>query len=903
MPSRSSLILAGVLALVAWTGLARAHPFLPANPVQGPTPSQEAAQIPLGRLPDTVRPMAYRLDLTIDPAQPQFSGHTEIDAVLLKPARVIFMDGRDLRVSRAQVRAGGSTVDAHYQQVDDTGVVRLDLPRELPAGPVTLSFDYTAGLRDDAEGLFHARVGGDWYAWTQLESIDARRMFPSFDEPGFKTPFTVSVTAPASAKVFANAPELSVTLSAAGLVHRFAPTRPLPTYLVALCVGPFDVLQTTVPPNEVRTRPLPFRVIATRGQKPRMQLALTEGPRLLERLERFIGMPYPYAKLDLAASPLEDGGMENAGLILFEDPILLLSSQARLDQLNDFGDTVAHEMSHQWFGDLVTPDWWADIWLNESFAEWLGDKISDEWRPDLEIGATALAESFSAMATDAQARAHPIHRQITRSRQIAAAFDDITYLKGAQVLRMFESYLGSEKLRQALRLHLERFAWGTASTDDFFRSLATATGDPRLVKAMRSFIDQSGVPVVTVHETPRGLLVSQQRYHPLGVDAPAPELWGIPVCLSRSRTRTCTLLDTASMTIPPVPGTGPLMPDAGGVGYYRFRLDDAAWSPLIQAIPTLSTREAMAVGDSLWADFAAGTGRFSRVVAGARALGDRPELPAATLLAEPLERLARSVLTPEEQPGYRRLMDAIYAPRLAALGLDVHRGAYASEPAPTRALRQALVPLVALEARDARVRMTLAEAAVASLGGQAAALDDAFRLTALRVAVQDRGVSFMQQLKAALAKSSDPGFREDATQALGSADTPELATAALDLAYSPGMPSFDTVRILARLTGQPGARSTVLDFVDDHFDQVIKRLPGYARGQLISWLFERDCSEGDLARADAWAHARLKDLGGADLALERTKERIGQCAALRQAQGGQIAAVLGPTGSTPRAGS
>ena len=156
-----------------------------------------------------------------------------------------------------------------------------------------MKFDYSSAFRNTGEGLYRAKVANEWYAWTQMEAIDARRMFPGFDEPGFKTPFTVNITAPKSAKVFANAPEIGVTASGSAVTHHFAPTKPLPTYLVAIGVGPFDVVETSVPPNNVRTEPLAFRVIATKGQMPRMQFAAAEAPKLLGLLEGYFGTPYP----------------------------------------------------------------------------------------------------------------------------------------------------------------------------------------------------------------------------------------------------------------------------------------------------------------------------------------------------------------------------------------------------------------------------------------------------------------------------------------------------------------------------------------------------------------------------------------------------------------------------------
>jgi aminopeptidase N len=852
----------------------------------------EAQAVPTGRLPQSVTPRAYRLTLKTDPAQARFSGHTEIDVVLAEPARTIFLHGLDLRVSRARVFAGRAASLARYTQVDDTGVVRLDLPHVLPAGEATLSFDYTAEFGSAGAGLYRAKVGKDWYAWTQFEAIDARRMFPGFDEPGFKTPFTLTVTAPSATKVYANAPEVRATRAGAQTVHHFAPTKPLPTYLVAIGVGPFDVVESSVAPNAVRQAPLRLRVIATRGQAPRMRFAAAEAPKLLAALEAYLGVTYPYEKLDFLASPIEGGAMENAGLIIFQDALILLDPGAPLSQLRGFAEVSAHEIAHQWFGDLVTPTWWTDIWLNESFAEWLGKKIGDQWRPDLGIGVSELDDAFGAMDVDALGHGRPIHQPIAENRQIMSAFDDITYRKGAHVLSMFESYLGPENFRKGVHRHLDHYRYGNATADDFFRSIAEASADAKVVSAMRTFTDQTGVPVVTVGESAEGMKLSQARYRPLGVEAPAGQTWMIPMCLARAASRSCLLLESASTVVPRIAGDAPLLPNADGAGYYRYSLDAAGWDRLIAVGATLPSRDALALADSLRADFWAGSGSFERVIAGARALSGHPERLVAIALGYSLQELAASALTKEQQPAYQSLMRSIYGQRLAALGLEPRRGAYEAEPVARQAMRQSLVPLVALEGRDPEVRAKLTSAAVSMLAGDDRALDPAFRGTALAVAVQDRGVAFMASLRDALARSSDPLFRRHAVGALASADTPELADAAFGLAKSAGLQSLESLGIVFGMSRQPGARQPVVDYVERNFEQVLGQIPGGFRQQVIH-IFDGYCAQGDVARIDAFIEPRLKLIGGGGLEIAQTKERVALCVALRNAKANEIAAVLG----------
>jgi aminopeptidase N len=337
--------------------------------------------VPIGQLPQTAQPTAYRLDLNIDPSKERFSGRAEIDVELREQASAIFMHGRDLNVSRITVApAGGQATAVRWTEVSPLGVARVDFDRPMAPGRMTITVEYDAAFGTSGEGLYRSEVGGGHYAWTQFEPIEARSAFPSFDELRFKTPYTVTITTPEGSRAVTNGADAREERVGTSVRHHFQTTPAIPPSLVAFAVGPFDVVEGSIPAHGARATPIPLRIFATRGNRERMQYALTETPRIVQLLETYFGIPYPYAKLDQIASPLMGGAMENVGAVIYGDPILLLGADAPIQQRQTFGMVVAHELAHQWFGNLVTPAWWEDTWLKESFANWMGYRIGSEWR-------------------------------------------------------------------------------------------------------------------------------------------------------------------------------------------------------------------------------------------------------------------------------------------------------------------------------------------------------------------------------------------------------------------------------------------------------------------------------------------------------------------------------------------
>jgi aminopeptidase N len=836
-------------------------------------------EIPRGILPDTATPLAYRLNLTVVPERERFSGHAEIDVQLKAPTHSLFLHGRGLDVSRVHARVDGRRIRATYREVESSGVARLDFKHPLAAGKATLVFDYDAAFGDSASGLYRVKVAGEWYAWTQFQSIDARAAFPGFDQPGYKTPFTVSLSTRSGDMAISNAPEIGTERHGKLVKHNFDPTRPLPTYLMAFVVGPFASVSGVVPPNAYRSTPLPVRIVGTQPYADRLDFALRNTVPIVELLEQYFGSAFPFPKLDQIGSPVMPGAMENAGADIYGDSILLFGEQAPVRQKLGFGTVVSHELAHQWFGDLVTPAWWDDIWLNESFANWMGYRIGNEWRPDLGIGAAALDEGFFAMDTDALQAGRPIHQPIATNGEIDSAFDQVTYGKGGHIVAMVAAYLGDERFRAGVQLHMERHGYGTATTEQFFDSLAHAAGDARVLAALKSFVNQQGVPVIRMERKDGELALSQQRYGLYGTRMPQQQ-WIIPLCVRSAGARNCSLLDTPTASVP-LKDAGAFMPNAGGTGYYRFSLAEKDWRALIAEAPGLSPGEALALNDSLWAGFQAGEVAPSLLLDAARAMRGNAYSLAAVEGGRRLANLRRQGLLPAaESSAYRAFVAGTWGQLLPPLGFDPRVGKHAADAPERQQLRSYIVSLLAGEARDAGLQSRLAAAASARLAGDASALDDTFLGDGLRAYVALGGEAAWTSLFERAVTSDETLFRRTALRAVGSVGSVTAGRWLLGQLDDERLRSGDLLTLLAASSDEPETRQIAFDWMVANYERLVSGSGIFVASTLPS-LPSGFCSVEAADRVEAALRPMVLKHERGELELDRSVEQVRSCGLLR----------------------
>ncbi|MCU1313004.1 MAG: peptidase family, partial [Acidobacteriaceae bacterium] len=557
--------------------------------------------LPAQRLPDAVRPEHYALNLTPNINKATFAGDESIDVTIKQPVNSITVNAAELQFQSVSVNAGGREMKAEVTLDEAKQQATFAFPGTLPAGPATLKIAYTGILNDKLRGFYLSKAEGRQYAVTQFESTDARRAFPSFDEPAFKATFDITIVAPKDDMVISNTNVISDTAGPVLGEHtvQFARTPKMSTYLLAFLIGNFQCVEGS-------SDGVPIRACATPERVQYAHLALTSAEYILHYYNNYFGIKYPMPKLDMIGIPdFEAGAMENFGAITYRESDMLVD-EARAPESAKIrvGQVVAHEMAHQWFGDMVTMAWWNNLWLNEGFATWMENKPLEAWKPEWHIDEQVAQNLDGAMNLDAQRTTRTIRAEANTPDEINEMFDGITYEKGGSILHMVESYLGEETFRQGVHNYLAAHIYGNATAEDFW-SAQTANSHKPVDKIMASFIGEPGVPLLTFGKMENGAVtVSQSRFflNPKNAtDAAAGQVWSIPVCFKTpGADRACELLSDKQATLK-VPASAVFYPDAGAAGYYRTAYAPEDYKSLLsQVADGLSATERInLVGDEL----------------------------------------------------------------------------------------------------------------------------------------------------------------------------------------------------------------------------------------------------------------------------------------------------------------
>jgi alanyl aminopeptidase len=854
---------------------------------------------PTGKLPETAIPLSYALRLQIDPHEARFTGQVRIHVKLAQPADHLWLHAREIDVTKAElIDAAGKSHKVELTVRDPSGVAEVAFGATLPAQEADLAIDYSAAFNKKLQGLYKVNVGDDAYIVTQMESISARYAFPGFDEPRFKTPFDVTLTVPKAEVAIANTRPQKEEPSKDGKwkTITYARTKPLPTYLVALAVGPWDVVDgPALAANSVRKEALPLRGVGPRGTGPQLKWILQQTPPIVKFFEEYTNQPYPFDKLDLLAAPdFSAGAMENAGLIVYRDALLRIDETSPAGTTRGAFDVTAHELAHQWFGDLVTVPWWNDTWLNEAFATWGQGKATVALKPEFLGGLGRLEGTLGAMNSDSLLSARKIRQPVNDQGDIENAFDGITYQKGAAVLRMFEEWVGEETYRKAMRDYFTQHAFGSGSSDDLIATIAKASGKGEvLAQAMRSFLDQPGIPLLHTElackDNKATLAVSQSRYLPYGVLSNDNLSWNVPLCVrfghgDKSGTQ-CFLVDKPKQTFAVAGGCADwYLPNADAAGYYRFSMSDADFAALNQRAADLAPAEQMIFADALKNAFARGDLAPGTVLDAMPALAASDSPQVAFALSGELTWIRQHLANGVTRPALDAWASRIYRPRLAALGYKHKPG----ESDAASRMRQRLASVLAFDVRDPVVRKELNAQGRIALGLDSngkidlTRIDPDLRGFALRVAVQDSGAPAFNAVLDALKANHETEQRYELISALGATRDAKLAGEVRDFGLTPNVAVGEMARLYYAQVAEPENREAFWTWFQGHFEALRTRFPDAQQRSLPRLPAVGRCAKNDSDQLQAWLAPRIKDVIGGNRALAQSLEGVTQCTALRE---------------------
>ncbi len=856
-----------------------------------------------GRLPTTVLPQRVSLTLAIDPTKERFSGSERIFVKATAPTSHVVLNAHALHILQASVvvkgeRFGGITAArlSHGGLEPEELVVTFDPP--IPAGDAALDFTWDAAFSPNLMGLSREQDDGRWYAFTDLEPTHARNVFPSFDEPSFKVPYEVTAIVPHGMTVYANGTELEHADDATRpgtTTFTFAPTPPLPSYLVALAVGDLDAQGAAA-----GSSPVPLRLLAAKGKGPLGARSLAEAGSLVRTLGDYFGIGYPYGKLDLVAVPdFAPGAMENPGLITFREILLLgdpahsATSVRRLQRL-----VIAHELAHQWFGDLVTPEWWNDAWLNEGFARWAQTKAIERVHPESHETLDRVVGTDAAMDLDALSTARAVRQPVHSSGEADEAFDPITYDKGAALLGMIESWIGEEPFRRTLHDYLTAHAWGNTSAPDLFAAFEKASGKP--VGAVgSSFVDHIGVPEVTVNlscdraKKSWSVEVSESTWKPLGSKAAdaaggtGAAAWQLPACVRVAGQKDASCVElTAAEPKKTIQGSGAcpayVQPNVAMAGYYRSAISAANARALARAAASFDTASRLGLLGDTWADVRSGK-LPPAVLLEMLPLFDRDkDRRVVEEVVRVLRALDDTVVDPEARPAFRAYVRARlegHAKRLGTGGSAVGSPA-GTDPDDVPLARAAVFAGLGELAADDR---TLKEAArqADSWLADPSSIDADTAQVMVQLAAHHGDEARLDALAKVAEHGATPEIRLLALRASTQFDDPAVEKRALDRLLTDAVRKQDVVRSsLVPAMAYHGSRKVALAWLEEHWDALRGKLTGALARQAVT-AATYACTAADREHAEQFFTPRARDLEGSKRLLAESLETSARCTELR----------------------
>ena len=789
-------------------------------------------------LPETARPSKYRIKLQPDLKNFTFDGEQSVDLLILEATSTIVLNSIDLEISNTTLHANGTTLTSKSVTIDkDAETATLDFGETIQPGDARLEMVFTGELNDKLMGFYRSEYTSQdgetrYLATTQFEPTDARRAFPCWDEPAKKATFEVTLVFSDEYQAVSNTPVVEEAVPGPGLKSvRFAETPIMSTYLLVFIVGNLTSIEERAAGGTT------VGVWTTPGKEDQASFALDTSVKLLSYFNEYFGIPYPLPKLDHIAIPdFAAGAMENWGAVTYRETALLVDpDNSSAGTRQRVAEVIAHEMAHMWFGDLVTMEWWDDLWLNESFASWMGNKAVDWLFPEWEMWTQFVnMDTNRALSLDGLKNSHPIEQAVKNPAEVSQLFDAISYSKGASVIRMLENFLGEESFRKGLNRYLSSHMYDNARTEDLWSALETESGRP-VTAIMDSWVKQMGYPVLQVESDRTGgqttLSVTQERFvydRFLGDGEPDSdsdnEVWRVPVSASQGSEESAVTVMDGRQTQIDVPGSGdgwvklnPLQ-----TGFFRVNYSTEDWQRLVPAIESLELHatDRLGVQNDAYALSRAGLLPVTQFLSLAQAYKNEGDASVWSDLASNLRDIEQLISDEAIHPAYQGFAREIFGPAARKIGW---------EPKPGEGHLDALLRSTVLSQagsyHDPGVTAQASERFQKYLQDRET-LAPNLRGVVFALAAQSGGKDVYDQIWGLEGETDLAEEKIRLLMSLTRFQRPELLNSTLADSLSAKVRSQDSITLVAGVAANPKGRDLAWEFVKDNWAEFDRRYGG-----------------------------------------------------------------------------
>ena len=789
-------------------------------------------------LPETARPSKYRIKLQPDLKNFTFDGEQSVDLLILEATSTIVLNSIDLEISNTTLHANGTTLTSKSVTIDkDAETATLDFGETIQPGDARLEMVFTGELNDKLMGFYRSEYTSQdgetrYLATTQFEPTDARRAFPCWDEPAKKATFEVTLVFSDEYQAVSNTPVVEEAVPGPGLKSvRFAETPIMSTYLLVFIVGNLTSIKERADGGTT------VGVWTTPGKEDQASFALDTSVKLLSYFNEYFGIPYPLPKLDHIAIPdFAAGAMENWGAVTYRETALLVDpDNSSAGTRQRVAEVIAHEMAHMWFGDLVTMEWWDDLWLNESFASWMGNKAVDWLFPEWEMWTQFVnMDTNRALSLDGLKNSHPIEQAVKNPAEVSQLFDAISYSKGASVIRMLENFLGEESFRKGLNRYLSSHMYDNARTEDLWSALETESGRP-VTAIMDSWVKQMGYPVLQVESDRTGgqttLSVTQERFvydRFLGDGEPDSdsdnEVWRVPVSASQGSEESAVTVMDGRQTQIDVPGSGdgwvklnPLQ-----TGFFRVNYSTEDWQRLVPAIESLELHatDRLGVQNDAYALSRAGLLPVTQFLSLAQAYKNEGDASVWSDLASNLRDIEQLISDEAIHPAYQGFAREIFGPAARKIGWEPKSGEGHLD-----ALLRSTVLSQAGSYHDPDVTAQASERFQKYLQDRET-LAPNLRGVVFALAAQSGGKDVYDQIWGLEGETDLAEEKIRLLMSLTRFQRPELLNSTLADSLSAKVRSQDSITLVAGVAANPKGRDLAWEFVKDNWAEFARRYGG-----------------------------------------------------------------------------